>query len=357
MLRLLIILLCLLSPTLLAHEGMSMEMPKGPELGASAAFDSHGRLYVVDAANGHVRLRHSDDDGRTLSAPAKSGLKQALAISADHVTAQAEQRADATGNVELRYGELVLTADKLNYRVADDFATAEGQVTINHNGNVFTGPLLQLYVSRFEGEFLTPSFFLKATGGAGKAKVVKFQDSEHLSATEGSYSSCPVVENQEPAWQITAKNLRLDLAANEGQADGAVLRFLGVPILAAPALSFPLSSERKSGWLPPNIFLDNRSGLELGVPYYWNIAPQRDATVAPFVMTKRGVGVDGEFRYLEAGANCQPAVAVYLRPPGGQRFRLLSLAVLRVVDTRIVEIIDFGDPAVLARCGQPSLLA
>jgi hypothetical protein len=67
--RLLITLLCLLSPALFAHEGRSMDMPKGPELGASAAFDSHGRLYLVDAANGHVRLRHSDDDGRTLSAP------------------------------------------------------------------------------------------------------------------------------------------------------------------------------------------------------------------------------------------------------------------------------------------------
>ncbi|HWU77018.1 MAG TPA: sialidase family protein [Rhodanobacter sp.] len=66
---LLIILLCLLPPALLAHEGMHMEMPKGPELGASAAFDGHGRLYVVDAVDGHVRLRHSDDDGRTLSAP------------------------------------------------------------------------------------------------------------------------------------------------------------------------------------------------------------------------------------------------------------------------------------------------
>jgi LPS-assembly protein len=175
------------------------------------------------------------------------------------------------------------------------------QVRINHNGNIFSGPLLQLYVSRFEGEFLTPSFFLAATGGAGKAKVVKFHDSEHLSATDGSYSSCPVVENREPAWQITAKELRLDLAANEGQAEGAVLRFQGVPILAAPSLSFPLSSARKSGWLPPNIFLDNRSGFELGVPYYWNIAPQRDATLTPFVMTKRGVGVDGEFRYLEPG--------------------------------------------------------
>ncbi|MEA2120632.1 hypothetical protein, partial [Halovibrio sp. HP20-50] len=86
-------------------------------------------------------------------------------------------------------------------------------------------------------------------------------DSEHLTATQGTYTSCPVNEDQEPAWQISTRSMRMDLAANEGQADGAVLRFLGVPILAAPSLSFPLSSARKSGWLPPNIFLDNRSGF------------------------------------------------------------------------------------------------
>jgi len=252
---------------------------------------------VAQQAEEGVPLRGS----RVLNAPAKLAAKPAIVISADKLAAQAEQQAEAEGAVELRYGQLLLNADKLNYRVVDDFARAEGNVRINHNGNVFTGPLLQMYVSRFEGEFLTPSFFLKATGGAGKAQIVKFQDSEHLSATQGSYSSCPVVENEEPAWQITAKNLSLDLAANEGEAEGAVLRFLGVPLLAAPSLSFPLSSARKSGWLPPNIFLDNRSGLELGVPYYWNIAPQRDATVTPFVMTKRGAGVDGEFRYLEPG--------------------------------------------------------
>jgi hypothetical protein len=65
--RLLLTLLCLLPLAAFAHDGM--HMPRGPELGASAAFDNHGRLYVVDAADGHVRLRHSDDDGRTLSAP------------------------------------------------------------------------------------------------------------------------------------------------------------------------------------------------------------------------------------------------------------------------------------------------
>nr|WP_255719314.1 LPS assembly protein LptD [Pelomonas sp. P8] len=255
-----------------------------------------GQAWAQQAEEG-VPLRGS----RTLSTAPKSGAKPALAISAAKLDAQADQQAEAQGDVELRYGELLLNADRLHYRVADDFARAEGHVRISQNGNVFTGPLLQMYVSRFEGEFLTPNFFLKATGGAGKAQVVKFQDSEHLSATDASYSSCPAVENEEPAWQITAKQLRMDLAANEGQAEGAVLRFLGVPLLAAPSLSFPLSSARKSGWLPPNIFLDNRSGLELGVPYYWNIAPQRDATFTPFVMSKRGVGLDSEFRYLEPG--------------------------------------------------------
>ncbi|RCS29054.1 exo-alpha-sialidase [Rhodanobacter denitrificans] len=84
--RLLITLLCLFSPALLAHDGMRMEMPKGPELGASAAFDSHGRLWLVDAADGHVRLRHSDDDGRTLSAPVE------VNATAERIYAEGENR-------------------------------------------------------------------------------------------------------------------------------------------------------------------------------------------------------------------------------------------------------------------------
>ena len=73
--QLMMILLCLLSPALLAHEDMHMDMPKSPALGASAAFDSHGELYVVDAIDGHVRLRHSVDGGRTLSTPVNVNAK------------------------------------------------------------------------------------------------------------------------------------------------------------------------------------------------------------------------------------------------------------------------------------------
>ncbi|CAM5318063.1 sialidase family protein [Rhodanobacter lindaniclasticus] len=84
--HLLIAVLCLLPLSAFAHDGMHMDMPKGPELGASAAFDSQGRLYVVDAADGHVRLRHSDDDGRTLSAPVE------VNATAERIYAEGENR-------------------------------------------------------------------------------------------------------------------------------------------------------------------------------------------------------------------------------------------------------------------------
>src|SRR5262249_15775663 len=121
----------------------------------------------------------------------------------------------------------------------------------------------------------------------------------HVRAEAGTYSSCPIVEGKEPDWQISAKSLSMDFENNEGVANGAVLRFLGVPILAAPSLSFALDGQRKSGWLPPLLGGATRSGVEFGVPYYWNIAPQRDATITPVVMSKRGSGADTEFRYLE----------------------------------------------------------
>ena len=230
---------------------------------------------------------------------AKSEAKPALVLSARRMSNRIDQEANAEGEAELRYGELLLRSDTLSYQQTEDLARASGNVEISHSGSLFRGPELKLYISRFEGEFLSPSYFFSQTGGGGRAERVEFIDSKRLRAEGGTYSSCPVVPDQEPAWQISARSLAMDFEANEGVATGAVLRFYGVPILAAPALSFPLGGQRKSGWLPPNIGLDNRSGFEVGLPYYWNIAPQRDATLTPFLMTRRGAGLDSEFRYLE----------------------------------------------------------
>lgn len=252
---------------------------------------------VAAPADEPLRLRPS----RLLMAPASSeASKPALVLSAQRLQTQIDQRSLAEGEAELRYGDLLLRADSLSYEQASDLARATGSVEISRAGNTVRGPSLELYLQRFEGEFLQPSYFFSETGGGGTARSLRFLDSKRLRAEAATYSSCPAVEGEgTQAWQLTAETLKMDFEANEGLASKAVLRFYGVPILAAPALSFPLGGERKSGWLPPNVGVDNRSGVELGLPYYWNIAPQRDATLTPFVMTRRGVGLDSEFRYLE----------------------------------------------------------
>ena len=205
----------------------------------------------------------------------------------------------AEGDVELRRGGVVIRADRLSYDTAEDLARAQGKVQVLHDGNVFSGPELQLRLQRFEGYFLNPSYFFGRTGAGGTAQRLDFLDENRTVASGATYTSCPSDGSGGPAWLLSADEVRMDFDTNTGVAEGAVLRFYGVPILASPILSFPLNDERKSGWLPPTVGLDTKSGLQVAAPYYWNIAPNRDATLTPTVSAKRGFGLDTEFRYLE----------------------------------------------------------
>jgi len=209
----------------------------------------------------------------------------------------------AEGDVELRRGDLLLRTDRLTYDAAEDLARALGHVRISRDGNVYTGPELQLRLERFEGFFLNPSYRLGRLGAAGTASRIDFIDDQRAVAFDATYTSCGVDGSGAPAWVLSADRVRIDQEANEGEAQGGVLRFYGVPILAAPTLSFPLSDARKSGWLPPSFALDSKSGFQTAVPYYWNIAPNRDATFTPSISARRGVGLESEFRYLEPTFN------------------------------------------------------
>ncbi len=222
-----------------------------------------------------------------------------IVLRADRLNARPDLDAQAEGSVEFRRGTLTIRADRLTYDTPEDLARATGQVVVRRDGAVYRGPELQLRVQRFEGFFLQPEFEFERLGSGGRAERVDFIDSSRATATQALYTSCPRGDGAQPDWVLTTRSVRMDFDANEGVAEGAVLRFLGVPILAAPVLSFPLTDDRKSGWLPPSFNLDNRSGLEVSVPYYWNIAPNRDATITPRIVTRRGLGAAGEFRYLE----------------------------------------------------------
>jgi LPS-assembly protein len=237
---------------------------------------------------------------RAASAPVDE--RQApLLLQADEIRGRPDLETSASGQVRLQRGRLTVSTDRLEYDNVTDRVHARGNVRFETAaGDRFGGTELSLALSRFEGWLLEPEYFFSRTQAGGRAQRIDFIDSDRAQLTGADYTSCPRDGSGTPDWLMSTDRVKLDFDANEGIAEGAVLRFLGVPILAMPVLSFPLTDERKSGWLPPAINIDNKSGVELSVPWYWNIAPQRDATIAPIVYTRRGFGLDAEMRYLEA---------------------------------------------------------
>jgi LPS-assembly protein len=205
------------------------------------------------------------------------------------------------GHAQLRKGDTVIHADQLEYYAPDDLARARGNVRINRAGNVFEGPSLQLKVEAFEGFFNQPHYRLLRNDAYGEADRVDFIDDKRSIIRNATYTTCQRRGGPDwmPDWILRAASIRLDEEDDTGQASDAVLSFMGVPVLPVPNISFPLTDKRKSGLLPPTIGIDSVSGVEVTVPYYWNIAPNRDATIYPTLMSKRGIDLGGEFRYLE----------------------------------------------------------
>jgi len=222
-----------------------------------------------------------------------------IVLQAREVRGRPDLETLAEGDAVFRRGDVVIRADSLGYDHPQDLANARGAVQIDSNGNRYSGPELQLKIERFEGFFLQPTYYFGRTNAGGSAQRIDFLGEQRAVATAATYSSCPADGSGGPAWLLAADRVRLNFDDNEGIAEGAVLRFLGVPILAAPVLSFPLTDERKSGWLPPSLGIDSRSGVQVAVPWYWNIAPNRDATFTPSISSRRGLGLGSEFRYLE----------------------------------------------------------
>ncbi len=219
----------------------------------------------------------------------------------DQVSGRPDLETVIDGNAELRRGATSLRADHIEYYQPDDQLKTRGNVRINNAGNRFEGPELELKLDRFEGFFTTPRYRFLSNGGNGQAERADFIDDKHFSVQRASYTTCER-DNEaswKPAWELTATRFDFDLDEEVGVATGAVVRFKDVPILAFPKVSFPLSDKRKSGLLPPTLGLGSVNGLEVRQPYYFDIAPNRDATLSPAIMSKRGVDLAGEFRYLD----------------------------------------------------------
>ncbi len=228
--------------------------------------------------------------------PVAGGQRPATFVLGDSTTGTSGQDMAAKGSAEVRRFTSVIKADALHYDEDTDMADAYGSVRVINNGISFAGPEAHMRVEASEGYMPAPKYHFNLTGGPGSAERVDMLDSERSVFSHGTYTACQC--ETDPAWYIKGTEFNFDTGADEGVAHNGVLFFQGVPIFASPWLSFPLSGARRSGFLPPVASLSSNNGFELSVPYYFNIAPDRDLLLTPRLISKRGVQTQATFRYL-----------------------------------------------------------
>lgn len=244
--------------------------------------------------------------GRAPAPP--SAAPSATEVSALRISGTRAVELVADGDAELQRGEMMLTADRLTYREPTDEAIAEGNVRLRRGTDEMSGPAARLVIGDQVGVFESPRYAItrireplepgdpprEVTGG-GHADALYFEGENQYRAENATWSTCQV---DDPDWYIKARDLTLDYDREIGVARNSTVVFMDVPLFWMPWAEFPLVGQRQSGLLPPTFGSSNKTGFDLTVPYYWNIAPNYDATIAPRWMSRRGMQVGGEVRYL-----------------------------------------------------------
>jgi LPS-assembly protein len=231
-----------------------------------------------------------------------------LTLDADRLEGVPGEETTAQGNAILRRGTLSIRADSLKFREQNEDVEARGNVRLERDGDVLTGPALKYQVRDATGVFEKPGFTLapRAKSGQrpftarGEAESIELLGEKQFRIKDGFFTSCKPGDD---GWLLRADELDLDFTRDVGTARGGSVYFKGVHVITAPSIDFSLNNQRKSGFLPPSIGTTGKSGPEFALPYYLNLAPNYDLTLTPRYMEKRGLQIAEQFRYLQKNYN------------------------------------------------------
>ncbi len=281
-----------------------------------------------------------------------TALPGAIEIEGDKLDLYLDRKMRASGNAVVRKDDQKITGDTIEYDVQNDELQVNGNVRIELGDGQITGPALKMRLSESIGEMRDASITLNRSisnnaapyasrsgpsvytqskllnsqtsltddprlyqdnyrepatpigqasidprfnSARGDAEVVLFEGQDKKRLKGARYTTCEAGVDD---WYIKAREIVLDDYTQSGTATNAHVEFKGVPLLYTPWMTFSFNNERKSGLLAPTIGTTSRSGFETLIPYYINIAPNMDATVGTRYLSKRGLQLQGEFRYL-----------------------------------------------------------
>lgn len=217
-------------------------------------------------------------------------------IQADDASAADETgRAEITGNVEITKNSQQFSADRVLFNQASGDGTLDGNVQYRGPDIELTAERADINTRRDTADFSEVRFRLVKRHGRGDATSVERTAKDMTLLSDTAYTTCPAGRTD---WLLTAGDMELDHPEGTGTATNVLVRFFGVPLMYTPWLSFPITDERKSGFLAPSAGSSGNAGTSIATPWYWNIHPQADATITPRHFSDRGFRLDSEFRWL-----------------------------------------------------------
>lgn len=227
---------------------------------------------------------------------AADGGYAAIEIDADSLEASGEENLVLfNGDVALRQDNQQVFAEQVRYARDSGDLDASGQVMLRRPDLRIGAAQVHYNLLSRTGNAERAEYRLPGIMARGSAQHVEFIDDHHSQYRNITYTTCGPGSSD---WLLSAERLELDRAEGLGTAHEAELSFLGVPVMWAPTLTFPIDDRRRSGLLIPSFGYSNNQGFDLSTPYYLNLAPNYDLTLTPRLMSRRGAMLSGQFRFL-----------------------------------------------------------
>jgi len=255
-----------------------------PALAQNAPSDSERPALSCSPAVSDSPRRQLDRDGNS-----------PLQIDSEHFEALPGQPIRVHENVRVEKGDQRLETDDLLYNRSTGRIDLPGWLNYSDALIDLEADSGWVVTQDNTGRFEQVRYRFQRGEGSGSAGVVELLDETRARVETFDFTTC---DPDDPDWELKAASVELDMEEGRGVARNARLEFKGVPIFYSPWLSFPLDDRRKSGFLYPRLGFSSDDGFDLSAPWYWNIAPNQDATFTPRWIQDRGAMLGAQYRFL-----------------------------------------------------------
>ena len=228
-----------------------------------------------------------------------SDRSQSLSFEVGSIQAELGNQIDIQEKIRITSGDSIITADQASYDEQLGVLTIPNNISFENNDLIIFGKSAEIKTKDKTTIINNANYQIFSIPARGTAGEIRMQNN-NIDLSQVTFSTCTSIDD---SWELSARSIKIDNQAGIGEARNLVFNFKDIPILFLPYLSFPTGDQRKSGLLTPSFGKSSKKGIEISLPYYWNIASNIDLKTTPTLMTKRGMMLSSELRYMTAHQN------------------------------------------------------